>query len=147
MTRSSARGSSLAELLVLVALLGILLVTAFPQLTVPGQVPVGQAARGVAADLGLARQLAISSRGNYDVTFTPAAGPYTSYTVAPQGGAAGPDFPKTFPAQVTVTGTQQITFTPNGAASASATLTFTGGGATAQVQVTSATGFAQETGP
>lgn len=147
MRQSSARGWSLAEVLVVVALLGVFALTAFPQLVVPGQVPVGQAARGVAADLAMARQLAIASRGSYVVTFTPASGPYTSYTVAPQGGVPGPDFPKTFPNQVTVTGTQQITFAPNGAASAGATLTFAGGGATARVAVTAATGFAQETGP
>ena len=147
MTRSSARGGSLAEVLVVMVLLGVLVLTAFPQLMVPGQIPAGLAARGVAADLSLARGLAIASRGNYLVTFTPPAGPYTSYTVAPQGGTAGPDFPKTVRAGVTVTGTQQITFTPNGAASPSATLTFIGGGATAQVSVTAATGFVQVTGP
>jgi len=131
----------------MMVLLGVLLLTAFPQLMVPGQIPAGLAARGVAADFSLARGLAIASRGNYLVTFTPPAGPYTSYTVAPQGGTAGPDFPKTVRAGVTVTGTQQITFTPNGAASPSAALTFTGGGATAQVSVTAATGFVQVTGP
>lgn len=147
MTRSSARGTSLAEVLIVMVLLGVLLLAAFPQLMVPGQVPVGVAARKVAADLALARQLAIASRGNYVVTFTPSTPPYTTYTLIPQGGTAGPDFPKTFQAGVTVTGTQQVTFTPNGAATSSATLTFTGGGATAQVSVIAATGFVQETGP
>ncbi len=147
MRRSSAHGASLIELLVLVGILAILLLTALPQLLVPFQVRAGQAARAVAADLGLARRLAIAGRANYIVTFTPAAGPFTSYTVAPQGGTPGPDFPKTFPAGVTVTGTQQITFAPNGSAFSNATLTFTDGGATATVQVVGATGFVQETGP
>jgi hypothetical protein len=101
----------------------------------------------VAADLGLARQLAIAGRVNYIVTFSPAAGPFTSYTAAAQGSAPGPDFPKTVPTGVAVTGTQQITFAPNGSASPGATLTFTSGAATAQVQVVAATGFVQETGP
>jgi Tfp pilus assembly protein FimT len=147
MPRSSERGTSFVEVLVVVAVLGVLLITALPQLSVPPQVPVGEAARGVAADLGLARQLAIAGRVNYIVTFTPAAGPFTSYSVAPQGSAPGPDFPKTVPAGVAVTGTQQITFAPNGSASPSAALTFTRGTATAQVQVVAATGFVQETGP
>jgi Tfp pilus assembly protein FimT len=147
MRRSSARGSSFLEVLVVVAVLGVLVITALPQLSVPPQVPVGTAAREVAADLGLARQLAIAGRVNYVVAFTPAAGPFTSYTVAPQGSAPGPDFPKTIPAGVAVTGTQQITFAPNGSASSSATLTFTRAAATAQVQVVAATGFVQETGP
>ena len=147
MRRSSFRGASLIEMLVLVAVLAVLALVTLPQLLVPVQVPAGQAAREVAADLGLARRLAIASRAGYTVTFAPAAGPYSSYTVAPQGGVPGSDFPKAFPAGVTVTGTQQITFAPNGSASPDATLTFTAGPATAQVQVVAATGFVQETGP
>jgi type II secretory pathway pseudopilin PulG len=147
MRQPAARGASLVELLVVVGALAVLLLTALPQLLVPAQVPVGEAARGVAADLGLARQLAIANRGNYVVTFTPATGPFTSYAVAPQGGPPGPDFPKPLPAGVTTTGTQQITFAPNGSASSNATLTFAGGAATAQVQVVAATGFVRETGP
>ena len=147
MRRSSTFGASLVELVVLVALLAVLVLTALPQLSVPVQIPAGRAARQVAADLGLARQLAIASRSNYVVTFTPGAGPFTSYTVAPQSGTPGPDFPKAFPAGVTVTGTPQITYAPNGSASASATYTFVDGAATAQVQVVAATGFVQETGP
>ena len=147
MRRSSARGTSFVEVLVVVAVLGVLLITALPQLSVPPQVPVGGAAREVAADLGLARQLAIAGRVNYIVTFAPAAGPFTSYTVAPQGSPPGPDFPKTVPPGVAVTGTRQITFAPNGSASPTATLTFARGATTAQVQVVAATGFVQETGP
>jgi type II secretory pathway pseudopilin PulG len=147
MRRSSALGASLIELLVLVGVLVVLVLTALPQLLVPVQIPARRAAGEVAADLGLARQLAIATRGNYVVAFTPAAGPYTSYAVAPQGGTPGPDFPKIFPVGVTVTGTQQITFAPNGSASTSAALTFADGAATAQVQVVAATGFVQETGP
>src|SRR5260370_39638436 len=123
----------MAELLVVTALLGVLLLTAFPQLIVPGQIPAGLAARGVAADLGLARRLAIAGRANYVVTFSPVAGPYTSYTVSLQGGTPGPDFPKTIQKGVTVTGTPQvITFTPTGPAAPSGTLTFPDGAAPAQ---------------
>jgi hypothetical protein len=125
----------------------ILLLTALPQLLVPVQITAGGAARGVAADLVLARQLAIAGRANYVVTFLPGGGPFTSYAIAPQGGTPGPDFPKTFPAAVQVTGTPQITFMPDGAASTNATLTFADGAATAQVQVLAATGFVRETGP
>ena len=125
----------------------ILLLTALPQLLVPVQITAGGAARGVAADLVLARRLAIAGRANYVVSFLPGGGPFTSYAVAPQGGVPGPDFPKTFPAGVQVTGTSQITFAPDGSASVDATLTFAGGAATAQVQVLAPTGFVQETGP
>ena len=142
-----SRGVSLAEVLVAVGLLAVLSLIALPQLIVPAQVPAGQAARGVAADLALARELALAGRTSYVVTFSPGAGPFTSYTVTRQGGAPAPDFPKVFPVGLTVTGTPQITFDPSGAASSDATLTLTGGPATAQVRVIGATGYVQETGP
>ncbi len=143
----ASRGASLVELLVALGLLAVVSLVAVPQLMVPAQVPAGQAARGVAADLALARQLAIAGRTSYVVTFSPGAGPFTSYTMARQGGSPAPDFPKVFPVGLTVTGTPQITFDPSGAASADATLTLTGGPATAQVRVVGATGYVQETGP
>jgi hypothetical protein len=133
--------------LVIVGLLAILALIVLPSLLVPPQVSTGAATHRVAVDLGLARRLAIAGHANYVVTFSPPAGPYTSYTVAPSGGTPGPDFPKTFPAGVTVTGTQQITYLPSGAATAPALLTITDGASTAQVQVVPATGFVQVTGP
>jgi type II secretory pathway pseudopilin PulG len=140
-------GFSLIEALVAAGLLAVLALVALPSLVVPPQVAAGAAARGVAADLGLARRLAIAGHTNYVVTFSPPSGPYTSYTVAPSGGAPGPDFPKAFPAGVSVTGTQQVTYLPSGAAAAPALLTIADGAATAQVQVVPATGFVQVTGP
>ena len=149
MRRSSSAGMSYAEVLVVVALTGALLLTALPSLILPNQVPVASVARRVAADLGLARRLAIAGRANYLVTFTPAGGgPFTAYSVAPQGGSPGQDFPKTFQSGLTVTATtSQVTFLPSGAASAAATITIAQGTATALVQVTAATGFIQVTGP
>ncbi len=140
-------GFSLIEALVIAGLFVVLALIALPSLVVPPQVPVTAAAQRVAADLGLARRLAIAGHTNYVVTFSPPSGPYTSYTVAPSGGAPGPDFPKAFSAGVSVTGTQQITYLASGAATASALLTITDGPATAQVQVVAATGFVQVTGP
>jgi type II secretory pathway pseudopilin PulG len=140
-------GFSLIEALVIVGLLAALALVALPSLVVPPQVSAGGVARRVAADLGLARRLAIAGHTSYVVTFSPPPGPYTSYTVAPSGGAPGPDFPKVFPAGVSVTGTQQITYLPSGAAAAPAQLTIADGAATAQVQVVPATGFVQVTGP
>lgn len=131
----------------IVAVLAVLALIALPSLMVPPQVSAGVAARRVAVDLGLARRLAIAGHVSYVVTFSPPAGPYTSYAVAPSGGTPSPDFPKTFLAGVTVTGTQQVTYLPSGAATASALLTITDGSSTAQVQVVPATGFVQVTGP
>lgn len=129
-----------------VGLLAILFLAVVPQLFLPDEVSVETTARRVAADLALARRLAVARRTPYVVTFTPAAGPFTSYTVAPQGGGAEPDFPKSLPGQVTVTGSNQVTFQPSGAA-ATAVLTLTGGGATAQVSVVASTGRVRVSGP
>ncbi len=146
-TRPHPPGFSIIEVLVILIFLAVFALVALPNLAVPTQVPAGAAARQVGADMRLARRLAIAGHVNFVVTFSPAAGPYTSYTVAPSGGTAGPDFPKTFPAGVAVTGTQQVTYLPSGATTASALLTMADGTSTAQVQVVSATGFVQVSGP
>jgi len=135
------------EVLVMLGFVAVLLLVTAPQFVVPPQLPVGLAASQVAADLGLARRLAITSHLDYTATFAPSPGGFTSYTVAAAGGQPGPDFPKSFPAGVVVTGTQTITFVPSGATTAPAQLTFAAGGATAQIQVTTATGFVQVSGP
>ncbi len=140
-------GFSFLELLVVVGLLAVLLVVALPQLFAPEELTVETAARQVAADLVLARRLAIARRMPYAVSFAPPGGPYTTYTVGPQGGAPEPDFPKTLPAGVAVTGSGQVTFQPSGAASAAASLTFAAGGTTAQVDVAAGTGRVRVSGP
>jgi hypothetical protein len=134
--------------IVVVALLGILLVAAVPQLFVPDELDVEVTARQVASDLGLARRLAIARRVVFLVTFTPAGGPYTAYSVGAIGSPVPePGFPKDLPTQVTVTGAGIITFQPSGAATAAALLTFQTGGATAQVDVVRTTGRTRVTGP
>ena len=145
--RGRPPGFSLIEVLVVLGLLAAFVLIALPNLVVRTPVLVGVIAREVAADMALARRLAIAGHVNYVVTFSPPAGPYTSYTVAPSGGPPGPDFPETFPAGVTVTGTRQITYLPSGAATAPAQLTITDGAATAWVQEVAATGFVQVIGP
>jgi len=140
-------GFTIVEVLVVVGLLALLLVAAVPQLFVPDEVSVETTARLVAADLSLARRLAIARRVQYIMTFAPPGGPYTSYTLASQGGSPEPDFPKSLPAQLTVTGSGEVTFQPSGAAVAAALVTFTSGGTTAQVDVVAATGRARVSGP
>jgi len=133
---------------VVVALLGILLVAAVPQLFVPNELDVEVVARQVASDLGLARRLAIARRTAFLVTFTPSGGPYTAYTLAADGSALPePGFPKTLLPQVAVTGTAVVTFLPSGAATTAALLTFQAGSASAQVDVVRTTGRTRVTGP
>ncbi len=141
------QGFSFLELLVVLGLLAILLGAVVPRLFLPEEVGVETTARQVAADLALARRLAIARRMPYVVSFAPPGGPYTAYTVGPQGGAPEPDFPKILPAAIAVTGSDQVTFQPSGAASAAARLMFAAGGATAQVDVTAGTGRVRVSGP
>jgi hypothetical protein len=141
------RGASLAEVLAAVGVAALLVAAVLPQLVVPPAVPLGQAAAQLTADLALARRLAIAGRTSYALVLAPAGGPYTSYSVGPLGGPPGVDFPKALPPGVTATGPAQITFGPDGAASSDAVLRLAAGGASAQVQVTAATGFAEQQGP
>lgn len=141
------RGFSLTEALVAAALLAVLLIAAVPYLATPDTLEVRAPARELAADLRLAQRLAIARRANFLVEFVPAGGPYTSYTVRQEGGAAEPDFPKTLPAGVTVTGPGQFAFRPDGSAAAGGTTTLTAGVASANVEVTAATGRVRVVGP
>jgi Tfp pilus assembly protein FimT len=143
------RGLSFLEILAAALLLGVLLMIAVPRLLAPPELDVDVTARRVAGDLRLARQLAVSGRASYVVTFSPAGGPYTSYAVARQGGTIEADYPRTIATGVTVAGTDQITFDPSGGAAPSGTITFTfaSGGATARVEIVAATGRVQVTSP
>ena len=118
-------GFTLVEVLAVLGLLGILLLITVPQLTVPGTLSASVVANQIAADLRLARQLAIAKRvcvggvncpgDNYALEFLPPAGPYTSYTLRNQSTlAVEPDFPKEIPAGVTVSGRQRFIFVPDG---------------------------------
>src|SRR3990170_52111 len=142
-------GMSLIEILATGLLLGVLLLVAAPSLFAPPTLDVEPVTRQLAADLRLARALAISDRASYEVAFVPAGGPYTSYSVARQGGAAEADFPKSFPSGVSVIGIDQVTFSPSGAATPSGTITFTltSGGVSAQLAIVAATGRVRVIGP
>lgn len=145
----SQRGFSLIEILIIAALLGILMLGVVPQLFVPDDLDIELAARQVAVDLGMARRVAIAGRANYVAAFTPAGGPYTSYTIGVQGGGAEPDFPKSFAPGVTVTGVDQIIFAPAGSATPAGTIAINlaKGAATATVQIIAATGRVRVIGP
>ncbi|HET6781248.1 MAG TPA: GspH/FimT family protein [bacterium] len=120
-----------------------------PQLSAPDGLDIELAAREVAVDLGMARRLAIADHANYVAAFSPAGGPYTSYSVGIQGGSVEPDFPKSFAPGVTVTGVDQIVFAPAGSALTSGTITvsFAKGTSTATVQIIAATGRVRVIGP
>ncbi len=141
--RASA-GVTVLEAVAALALLVLLLAVAVPHLLPAPELEAGVAAREVATDMGLARQLAVSKRAAYVVEFRPPGGPYTSYTVRRDGGADEPDFPKPLPAGVVVNGPRVVRFVSSGAAEVgapTADLTFVGGGATVWVRVTAATGY------
>lgn len=110
-----SRGFSVVEVLATLGLIGILLLVAMPQLSVPDELEDLTLADQIATDLRLARQLAIAARTNYVLEFSPAAPPYTSYTVrAASAATPEPDFPKAIPGGVVVAGRQLFIFVPTG---------------------------------
>ncbi len=134
------RGFSLAEALIVAALLAILVMVAAPRLVVPEPLQAGTQARQLGADLRLAQRLAIARRANYVLDFTPATPPYLTYSVRAQGGPPEPDYPKEIAAGVTVSGPQQFVFQPDGTTGTAGTVTLVVGTATATVQVIVPTG-------
>lgn len=110
-------GFTFVEALVVLGLLGVLLLVAVPNLSVPETIQAYAPARELATDLRLARRLAVTQHTNYTLEFSPAVGPYASYTIYNASSlAVEPDFPKAIPSGVAVTGTRTITFVPNGCA-------------------------------
>jgi type II secretory pathway pseudopilin PulG len=140
-------GYTFAELLAVAALLLILLVVALPRLVVPEMVEARVPASALAADLRLAQRLAIARRADHILEFTPATPPYAQYTVRAAAGGDEPDFPKAFATGVVVDGPPQVTFRPDGSATAGGTITVTSSGATATVQVVGTTGRVTVSGP
>lgn len=145
--RRPEAGLSLIEGLVVVALLVVLAMVAVPRLAVPEPLQVRVQARELAADLRLAQRLAIARRANYVLEFAPAAPPYAQYAVRAEGGAPEPDFPKTLAPEVSVAGTLQFVFHPDGGAAAGGTITVTSGATAADIQVNAATGRVTVNGP
>jgi type II secretory pathway pseudopilin PulG len=145
--RAGERGFSLIEALAVAGVVAVLVVVAMPRLVVPDTLQTRAAARQLAADLRLAQRLAIARRADHVLEFAPMGGPYTSYTLRRQGGEAEPDFPKSVPSEVRVTGTQQFTFRPDGSAASGGGITLAAGGASVVVQVTAATGRVAVSGP
>ena len=116
MTRPRPAGFSYIEVLVVVGLLAILSLTIMPQLGVPDKLQAAQAARQIAADLRRTQELSIAQRAYYTLQFSPAAAPYTSYSVylAADPTAVQPDFPKTIPPGITVGGRRTFCFATGG---------------------------------
>lgn len=142
--RASA-GMTVLEAVAALALLALLLAVAVPKFLPAPELEVRVAARELAADMGLARQLAVSRGEPYVVEFRPPGGPYTSYTVRRGGGPDEPDFPKALPAGVVASAPSQVPFKPSGAVGivgpVSVDVILTSGSASARVRVTVATGY------
>jgi prepilin-type N-terminal cleavage/methylation domain-containing protein len=131
MSGSQPSGFSYIEVLVVLGLLAILALTALPQLAVavPDSLQVAQVARQIATDLRRAQELSIAMRNVccrgapcstadsfYSLQFSPATPPYTSYTLYKgcDSTQVEPDFPKTIPSGITVSGRQTFCFRTGG---------------------------------
>lgn len=106
-------GLTFAETVAVLLLISLLLVAAVPNLF-PAVVAVEAAARELAADMGLARQLAVSRGEAYVVEFGPPGGSFTRYTVRRGSGPDEPGFPKELPGGVTASGPASVTFLSSG---------------------------------
>lgn len=143
--RASA-GLSFVEAVAALALLSVLLLVALPNLLPGPELDTKVAARELAADMGLARQLATSRKATFVVEFQPPGGPYTGYTLRQDGATDEPGFPKKLPPGVTAAGPEAVPFLPSGAAkldAPSVDVVLSSGPVTAAVRVTAATGYAR----
>ncbi len=157
MTRLHPAGFSYIEVLVVLGLLAILSLTALPQLAVPDTLQAEQEARQLAADLRLAQELSIGQRAYYTLQFNPATPPYTSYTLylSSTPSSVQPDFPKTIPSGITVSGRQTFCFATGGwisdncvgGAGTDSSVTVSSGAATATVWVYWYNGRVKVVGP
>ena len=74
----SSKGFSLIELMIVIAVLGIVLAIAAPNFTAyRDKTNLKEAARGISSDMLLAKQRAVSESRNYQIDFSEAANTYT----------------------------------------------------------------------
>lgn len=134
-------GYALAELLAVLGVVAILTLVAMPGLVLPETLNASAFARQVAVDLRLTQQLAFVRRVNYTLEFSPAAAPYTSFTVRNDSTLVEePDFPKQVPGGLTVSGRRIFTFASgwgpyDGAVGSTGAIAIAAGSSTATVTV------------
>ncbi len=155
--RRHPAGFTFIEVLVVLALLAVLALTVLPQLGVPNTLQADLVARQVAADLRRTQELAIGKRAYYTLQFSPATAPYTSYTLYNASTlAVEPDFPKSIPTGVTVSGRQTFCFAIDGrvvdtcltgVVGSDSSISVSSGTATSTVQVFWYTGRVKLVGP
>ena len=75
----TSRGFSLTELIVIIAILGVLSWLAYPKMSAMDEIKLDAAARRLAGDLRYAQSLAMSRRVIHGVLFNPALGKYTVF--------------------------------------------------------------------
>ena len=136
------RGVTLLEVIVIIAVIGVLAVMSIPRLSPMGRNAARIASRQIIADMRYARQLAVSAAKNHIVRFSPAGGPYTGYSIIRVEGAVETPVGETrqIPAQVNCTGSDEFTFSPLGAASMDGTISLAADGDQYDVNVIGATG-------
>ena len=108
-------GLAFIEVLAVLGVVIILLLVAMPQLVMPTALNATAMADQISVDLRFARQLAVAKRVNHTLEFSPSTAPYTSYLVRNESTlVVEPDFPKTIPSDLTVSGRRSFTFRPDG---------------------------------
>jgi Tfp pilus assembly protein PilE len=106
-TRRS-NGFTVIELIMIVAIIGVLCIMSIPRIGSFGKNQAHIAARRIVADMRYTRRLAITNAQDYTVEFSPSGGPYTEYCILK--GAAQVGETRQIPTGVTCSGTEQFTF-------------------------------------
>lgn len=134
------RGFSLIELILCVALVGILVKVALPKFSVSKHMGVKAAARRIAGDFRFARHLAILNGCPYWVVFDPYLNQYKVYknTVNAQNQISQT---RQLDAAIVLSGDTSFAFQSTGQATTGSSLTVSTGGYTWGITVTAVTGY------
>lgn len=134
------RGFSLIELMLCVALIGILLKVALPRFNFSKQYVARASARRIVGDLRFARHLAIMNGTPYIVVFDPALSQYKLYKNSVSGANQVTET-RQLATSIILSGNSSFTFQNTGQVTQGTSLGVSSGGYTWTITVTPATGY------
>ncbi len=139
-------GLTLIEAIMIVIIIGIMSIISIPRLGSSDKQLAYTTARQIVADMRHVRNLAITSAKDHIVKFSPSGGPYSEYRIFSDEGETEVQVgsARRIPAQITCTGTEELTFYPIGSASSNGTISLVAGDSQYNVNFIAATGRAYE---
>ena len=124
MSNCMSKGLTFIELIVVIAIVGVLAVIIIPRVISTGSISAQQSAQMVAADIRKARDLAMADTASHSITFTSGSGNYT----IDQGTANAQTV--SLPSGVTINTSTTITFSTSGVPTGSSGLVVSVSGVT-----------------